>query len=95
MANKKDLILDAAIACALLKGYRSITREAVSNLAGSSCSLVNWYFPTVAHLKDEVIKTAIHREILEIIAQGLSIGDPLTNHLPPELKQKVSDFLTN
>jgi AcrR family transcriptional regulator len=95
MANKKDQILAAAISCALKRGYRCITRDEVSTIVGSCSSLINWYFPTMADLKTAVIQTAIDREILEIIAQGLSVGDSLTENLPNELKQKVSNFLTN
>jgi AcrR family transcriptional regulator len=91
---RREEILSAAIDLAIRIGYQNITRDAVANAANTSCALVTTYFPMV-ELKNAVMKMAIEKEILPIIAQGLSLGDTQAQGITPELKQRVLEFLSN
>ena len=95
LSIRKSEILNAAIEVAKKIGYQSITRETVALAADTSCALVTRYFTTMAQLKGAVMMTAIDREILPIIAQGLSLGDARALKIQEELKQKVITFLSN
>lgn len=95
LSVRKEEILNAAIMLAAKIGYNRITREHVASCAGTSCALVTHYFGNMQQLKQDVLKAAIRREIYLIIAQGLSLGEPLTKTISKELKDKVLAFLTN
>lgn len=93
--HRRSQVLDAAIELAITGGYQTITREKVAETANISEALVNWYFTTMDQLKELVVQTAIQREILPIIAQGISVGDKHTSTISKELRQKVITFLNN
>lgn len=92
---RKEEILNAAIDLASKIGYQKITRKKVAESVDISLALVNQYFSTMAQLKKAVMKTAIEREIVSIIAQGISLGDMQTRTIKQELKEKVLSFFTN
>lgn len=92
---RKEEILNAAIDLASKIGYQSITRKKVAENADISLALINQYFSTMTQLKKAVMKTAIEREIVTIIAQGISLGDTQTKTIKKELREKVLTFFTN
>lgn len=90
---RRDEILNIAIKLAIKVGYKAITREMIADTINVSPGLITRYFGTVRKLKREIMKTAIEQENLIIIAQGLSVQDPLTEGIKKELKHKVLMFL--
>ena len=92
-AKRKQQILDAAVDRARDHGYMSITRSEVATAAGVSTGLVNKYYSTFPQLKRAVMRAAIQREILEIIAQGLTAKDPQAFKAPDELKKRAVDSI--
>lgn len=94
-ALRKEHILNVATNMAVKIGYTSLTRDGVAEAAGVSFSLVSKHFGTMVQLKREVMRTAIKREILEIIAQGLVNGDDRALKAPEEVKIKASNFIAN
>lgn len=92
---RREEILNAAIELANKIGYQNITRDAVASLAGISAGLIALYFNTMAQLKEAVMRTAIEKEILPIIAQGLGLGDPQAQEVNQDLKKRVVEFLSN
>lgn len=92
--NRRNQILDAALTLSVEIGYKCITRDAVAKCAGISSALIANYFPRMVDLKLAVMQTAIEERKLEIIAQGMSISDPLTLELSEELKGKVLQHLS-
>ena len=92
--DRRNQILDAAIVLSINIGYKCITRDAVAEVAGISSSLIANYFPRMVDLKKAVMEAAIEERKLEIIAQGLSISDPLALEISEELKKKVLKYLS-
>jgi AcrR family transcriptional regulator len=92
--TRRELILDAAIKLSIKVGYKSITRDAVADVAGISSALIAKYFPRMPQLKQAVMQTAISREIVEVIIQGLAINDVQALHIDYELKEKVMTYLS-
>lgn len=92
--DRKNELLSEAIELSKEIGYSHITRDGIAERAGVSYGLVTRYFQSMDNLKRLVLKQAIHDEILEIIAQGLVLKDPLTKRLPSELKEKVLLYLS-
>jgi AcrR family transcriptional regulator len=91
---RKDMVLCTAIEMALKVGYQHLIRDEVAKEAGISGSLVNKYFGTIEKLKKEVLRAAIEKGIIEIVAQGLGMRDPDAMKAPEEIKQKAYSFMT-
>lgn len=92
---RREEILSAAVELANKIGYQNITRDAVANIAGISSGLIALYFNTMAQLKKAVMKTAIDKQILPIIAQGLSLGDTQAQRVSSDLKKRVTQFFSD
>jgi AcrR family transcriptional regulator len=90
---RKEMILCTAIEMSLKVGYQHLIRDKVAKKAGISGALVNKYFGTIETLKKEVLRVAIEKGIIEIVAQGLGMRDPDALKAPEEIKQKAFSFM--
>lgn len=90
---RRKHVLNTAIKLAKTKGYNSVTRGDIATSAGVSPGLVSHYFNSIEALHVVILKTAVKREILEIIAQGLTRKDPIAIQAPKELKYKALAYL--
>lgn len=92
---RKELLLCAAIDLSLKIGYQNITRIKIAKKAHVSVSLINRYFGKIEDLKKEILKAAIEKEVIEIIAQGLKTKDLAVLKISDRLKKKALSFLAN
>lgn len=90
---RRDQILAAALTIATEQGYNALTRDGVANAAGVATGQVNHIFNTMAQLRRAVMRAAVHRELLPIVAQGLAQGDKDAHAAPDWLKRKALDSL--
>lgn len=88
-SDRDNKVLEAAIAEASEQGYQFITREAVALRAGVSVGGVNNAFGTMLDLKRAVLRAAIERENLPIVAEGIAMGSPVCAEIPPELRERA------
>ena len=88
-ADRKAKILQVAINLSVEIGYMNISCRAIADRAGIAHPLIFYYFKTLSNLKKIIMKTAIKEEILVIILQGLSTGDPIALNAPTALKNKA------
>lgn len=79
-------ILDAALHVAERDGLHKLTRAATAEHAAVSDALVSRYYPTMPQLKRAVIRAAIKREVLPVIAAALATGDKHAKAAPDNLK---------
>lgn len=93
--ERKQQILDAAVAVAEVNGYQSMTRHAVATRAGVAPGLVSAYWGTMTQLRRAVMRRAIKLEKTVIIAQGLACGDDTARGAPPALKAQAAKTLMN
>lgn len=92
---KRDNILSAAVAVATRDGFHAMTRDNVALQANISMGAVNYYFDNMTKLRRAVMRSAINRELVNIVAAGLSCGDKDAQQAPDWLKRKaVETFLT-
>lgn len=89
-------ILDAALALACKgRSYTSLSRDEIARAAGiPSSSLIQYHFGTMPDFQRDIMREAIRRECLPVIAQGLAVGDKRCKKLDPELKAKALQALT-
>lgn len=92
-SGRRDAVLNAALDLAMRDGFSHITRDGVAKQAGVGAGTVNLYYGTVPQLKRDVMRVAIARRILPIIAQGIAARDPRALNAPDELKRAALDSL--
>ncbi len=87
---RRDLLLDAAVTVARRDGFNSMTRNSIAEQAGVSPPLVSRYLGTMKQLKRDVMRSAVQRSILPIVAQGLALGDPHAMKAPFDLRERAA-----
>ena len=74
-AQRRELILEAAVALATTDHYQKITRQAIADEAGIAPTLVTHYFGTMTRIRRDIMRYAVRNECLKVIAQGLASQD--------------------
>lgn len=93
LTDRDDRILNAAIECALEDGYQWITRALVARKADVGVGTINLAYGDMRGLKRAVLKAAVERGIIKLVAQGMADGHPITADAPPEVKAQVAALL--
>jgi hypothetical protein len=94
---RKQSILASAIYLSLMPGYTyaTITREQVAEVAQVSPTLITRYFAEMGVLRAEIMEMAIRKDLPQIVAQGLVIGDTIASTASQALKRRASKFILN
>lgn len=87
--EREAQILAAALTVAARQGYPRFTLQQVADEAEVDKALPLHYFGTMAQLRRKVMRAAIRLEVLTIIAQGITMGDPHARKAPPELRTRA------
>jgi AcrR family transcriptional regulator len=87
--DRRAQILDEALRCAEVYGYTNITRQMVADRLGLAPGLVSHYFGTMDDLRRDVMRHAIKRENLRVVAQGVIAGHPVAMRAPRDLKSRA------
>lgn len=90
---RAENILDAALIVARTDGFRNMTRDTVAARAGCSPGLVSYYFSTMPQLRRSVMRAAISRRVVEVVAEGIALKDKYALQASPELRKLVSAHL--
>lgn len=85
----KEHILDTAYKMAQRDGFAAITRDGVAAEAGVAMGTVNTHFGVMGNLRDAVMQRAVEEEQLELIAQGIAIGDTVAKAAPLALRKRA------
>lgn len=88
-----DRVLSAAIDIAIAGSYLQLTRQAIADKAGVSAGTVSNYAGGMDGLREAVLREAIKRPILTIVAQGIAVSDPLALAAPLEVRQAAIDTM--
>lgn len=86
---RKSALLNAAVELAKSQGYANVKREDIADEAGVSVSLTNHYFSNMNQLRKAIMRHAVTNEILEVIAQGITVKDPQALRASDEVKSKA------
>lgn len=85
-ADRTERILSAALALAAAGNYRALRRVTIADAVGMPPSLVSYYLGDMDTLRDAVMRGAVERCVLAVVAQGLAVRDPIALAAPDELK---------
>lgn len=91
---RKEQILLAATILAEKVGYQNITRNMIRDELKVSGALITHYFP-LPELKKAIMKAALDKNIVSIIAQGIGAKDPIALKANTVVKKKAIEFLSN
>ncbi len=86
---RRDEILSAAFALAASKHYQQLTCGEVAKRAGVSRTAVLYHFGTIGKLRAAIVRAAVLREHLPIIAQAVTAYDLLVLAAPQELRDRA------
>lgn len=94
-ADREKAILEAAISVAQKRSFSSMRLIDIAAAAECSNALVVMYFGTMTKMRRRVMRAAIDRKILPIIANGFAMGDPTAKKADDALIKKAMASLTN
>ncbi len=92
-AERRELILKAAVNLAEGDHYQRITRQDIAEEAGIAPTLVTHYFGTMPKLRRDVMCYAVLNERLRVIGQGLVAKDDPALEASPGLQTAALDAL--
>jgi AcrR family transcriptional regulator len=84
--DREQQILSASLTVAETAGYNRVTLDQIAKAAGVSKALPLAYFGTMNGWRRKVMREAIRRRNLRVVAQGLAAGDPHAKKAPDDLK---------
>jgi AcrR family transcriptional regulator len=88
-ADRKASILEAAVTAAQKQTFSGLRLHHIATAADCSNALVVSHFGTMTKMRRAVMRAAIQREILPLIAQGVATGDPTATKANKVLKDKA------
>lgn len=93
LENRDARILSVAIDLAKEHGYQWITRKQVSEGADVAAGTINNAYGDMVGLKRAVLRAAVERGIIEIVAQGLADGHAIAREAPADIKARAAALL--
>jgi AcrR family transcriptional regulator len=85
--DRRAEILDAALRMSRLHGYREVTRADIAGAAKCSEALVSSYWGTMVQMRRAIVRAAIDRRDLTLVAQAIVATDKHAAKLTAELRQ--------
>lgn len=73
--DRTNELLDVALDLAARTGWRSLTHTSVAQAAGVSPALVVLRLGTKTELLRAVMRRAVNRGVVPVVAEGLAVGD--------------------
>jgi AcrR family transcriptional regulator len=92
--DRKEQLLAVALTEARKIGYSRVTLQIVAQAASCAPSTVSHYFGTMTQLRRAMMRAAIKREVLEVIAQGLVDRNPQALAAPESLRASALQTLS-
>lgn len=86
MTHQTNDLLNAALRVAERDGWRVMTRQSVAAEAGVSDALVSLRLGTMDALRRSVMRAAISRRVLRVVAEGVLAGDRHALRAPTEVR---------
>ncbi len=83
---RHDEVLDAALRVAEHIGYNRMTREDIALAARCSPALVSEVLGTMVQCRRSVVRAAVARGVLAVVAQGLALRDPHALKAPESVR---------
>lgn len=83
-----ETIVAGALKVAEDCGYQHLTRDKIAEAAGVSMGLVTYYF-SMKEIREKIVKWAIQRKNVKVLAQAMLARDPAAKRAPDELQAQA------
>lgn len=83
---RKEQIITAALSLAENSHYLTVTRSEIAKALGVSGPAVQYHVKSMKHLRGELVKAAIKRKVLAVVAQAILLGNEEVQAAPEALK---------
>ncbi len=93
--DRNAAILESAIVAAQAHGFSNVRLIHIAEQAKCSTALVISHYSTMPQMRRAIMRAAIKRGLLGIIANGLATKDPTALKAPEELRKKAAKSLAN
>jgi AcrR family transcriptional regulator len=93
--DRKASVLEAAIVAAQKHTFAGLRLSHIAEQDECSNATVIQYFKTMTQMRRAVMRAAIKRRLLPLIAQGVAIGDPTASKADTELKKAALASMAN
>lgn len=94
-ASRAAELLEIALTEALRQGYRTVSRGAIARAAHVSGALVTTRLGSMVELRRALMREAVLRRMVPLVAQGLVFRDPIAHAAPEDLRQESLQFLVD
>lgn len=88
-AARTAQLIDVALKLAAKHGLANIRRDQIAEAADVSQGLVTERLGTMPEMRRTVMRQAVAREVLPVIAEGLAAKDKFALKASPELRKKA------
>lgn len=88
-----ERLLDIAVDLAERNGFYSLTRDGIADAAGVSKALPTVRLGQKPEMMRNIMRRAIKRRSLAVVAQGLAGGDRTARRAPEDLKAQAAAWL--
>lgn len=85
----KEYVLEVAYDIAQRDGFCTLTRRRISNESGIATGSVSFHWGNMQALRDALMTRAVEEENIEIILDGLAVGNTVAKNAPKELRLKA------
>lgn len=89
----KSLMLDNAVSLAMRVGFQNVTRKMLAERSGTANSTVSYHFGSMEKLQAAIIRRAIEKRLLVVVAQGLTARECHALQAPQELKDAAARII--
>jgi AcrR family transcriptional regulator len=90
--DRKAELFEHAMALAVASGYMRVTRSAIAEAGGVTEGLVTHYFGTMTTLRRDIMRAAVKRRVLPIVAQGMAMGEKAALKAPEDLRKEAASW---
>jgi len=90
--DRKSELFEHAMTLATSSGYMRVTRTAIASAGGVTEGLVTHYFGTMTALRRDLMRAAVKRRVLPIVAQGLAMGEKQALKAPEDLRREAASW---
>lgn len=92
-SDRTDALLTTALHLAARHGYHTLTREQIALAASVSPALVSARLGTMDAMRRSVMRAAVARGVVAVVAQGLAVRDKYAGKADKELRAAAAAYV--
>ena len=91
--KKRHIIVSEGLEFTIKHGYDNLTREAFCEHIGIAAGSINYHFGDMAGFRRAIMRKAIAKRIVEVVADGISAKCEVARKAPESLKKLAIEHM--